>query len=50
VLNQGNKILVRLEDQNQEPDWYRLLSADPAVLTRPGQYLDVIVTPREDAA
>lgn len=24
MLNQGNRILVRLEDQNQPPDWYRL--------------------------
>ncbi len=24
MLNKGNKILVRLEDQNQAPDWYRL--------------------------
>jgi hypothetical protein len=56
MLNQGNKILVRLEDQNQEPDWYRLRDlfteqapgspdiqlppADPAVSTRQGQYPD----------
>jgi hypothetical protein len=24
MLNQGNRIFVRLEDQNQAPDWYRL--------------------------
>jgi hypothetical protein len=24
MLNQGNKVLVRLEDQNKAPDWYRL--------------------------
>ena len=56
MINKGNKVLVRLEDQNQEPDWYRLRDlfneqapgyldlslppADPAITTRQGQYPD----------
>lgn len=56
MINQGNRVLVRLEDQNQEPDWYRLRDlftdqapgylnlslppADPAITTRQGQYRD----------
>lgn len=56
MLSQGNKVLVRLDDQNQEPDWYRLRDlfteqapghqdmrlppADPAIFTRQGQYPD----------
>ena len=57
MLNQGNRILVRLEDQNQPPDWYRLRdlfteqapsdqdiwlpSADPGIYIGQGQYPDV---------
>jgi len=57
MLNQGNKILVRLEGENQTPDWYRLRDlfteqapsyrdtrlppADPSIPTRQGQYPDV---------
>ena len=57
MLNQGNKILVRLEGENQAPDWYRLRDlfteqapsyqdtrlppADPSISTRQGQYLEV---------
>lgn len=56
MINKGNKVLVRLEDQNQEPDWYRLRDlfteqapgyldlrlppADPPVTTRPGADAD----------
>ena len=54
MLNQGNRILVRLEDQNQPPDWYRLRdlfteqapsdediwlpSADPGIYIGQGRY------------
>jgi hypothetical protein len=57
MLNQGNRIFVRLEDQNQAPDWYRLRDlfteqaasdqetrlppADPSISTRQGDYPDV---------
>lgn len=57
MLNKGNKVLVRLDDQNQAPDWYRLRDlfteqapayhdaslppADPGTYTRKGQYEDV---------
>jgi hypothetical protein len=57
MLNQGNKVLVRLEGENQPPDWYRLRDlfteqassyqdtrlppADPSISTRKGQYPDV---------
>lgn len=56
MINQGNRVLVRLDDQNQAPDWYRLRDlfteqapsnldlslppADPAIITRQGQYPD----------
>jgi len=56
MLNQGNKILVRLEGENEVPDWYRLRDlfteqaasyqdnhlppADPSISTRQGQYPD----------
>ena len=56
MINQGNRVLVRLEDQNQPPDWYRLRDlfteqapsyldlrlppADPSITTRQGQYPD----------
>jgi hypothetical protein len=57
MLNQGNKVLVRLEGENQPPDWYRLRDlfteqapsyqdtrlppADPSISTHQGQYPDV---------
>lgn len=57
MLNKGNKVLVRLDDQNQPPDWYRLRDlfteqapgyqdtglppAGPGTFTRKGQYQDV---------
>jgi hypothetical protein len=56
MLSRENKILVRLDDQNQAPDWYRLRDlfteqpasdqdtrlppADPTFSTRQGQYPD----------
>jgi len=56
MINKGNRVLVRLEDQNQEPDWYRLRDlyteqgpsyldlslppVDPTITTRQGQHLD----------
>jgi len=57
MLNQGNRVFVRLEDQSQAPDWYRLRDlfteqaasdqetrlppADPSISTRQGQHPDV---------
>ncbi len=56
MLNQGNRILIRLEGENEAPDWYRLRDlfteqaasyqdnrlppADPSISTRQGQYPD----------
>jgi hypothetical protein len=57
MLNHGNRVFVRLEDQNQAPDWYRLRDlfteqtasvqdpgmppADPSISMRQGEYPDV---------
>ena len=57
MLNQGNRIFVRLEGENQAPDWYRLRDlfteqapsyqdtrlppTDPGISTGQGQYPDV---------
>lgn len=56
MINADNKVFVRLEGQNQAPDWYRLRDlfteqapgyadlslppADPGIYTRQGQYPD----------
>jgi Putative DNA-binding domain len=56
MISQGNRVPVRLDDQNQAPDWYRLRDlfteqapgnldlnlppADPTVTTRQGHYPD----------
>ena len=56
MINTDNKVFVRLEGQNQAPDWYRLRDlfaeqapgyadlslppADPSIYTRQGQYPD----------
>ena len=56
MISQGNRVPVRLDDQNQAPDWYRrrdlfteqapgnldlnLPPADPTITTRQGHYPD----------
>jgi hypothetical protein len=44
MINQGNKVLVRLEGQNQSPDWYRLRDL---FTEQPPSYQDMRLPPAD---
>jgi hypothetical protein len=47
MLNQGNKILVRLEGENQPPDWYRLRDL---FTEQAPSYQDITLPPPSDSS